>query len=85
MNRFEDKCKALIKWFDSRRGKSLKLNNNGINIVISALEKQIPKKYIRNNGNYDCPVCGFPVMDVCARKKKYCDHCGQAIDWSEQL
>ena len=54
-----------------------------LNIAIKALEKQIPKKYMRKNGNYNCPICNYPVMSVCARKKKYCDNCGQAIDWSD--
>lgn len=49
-----------------------------------ALEKQIPKKYMRKNGNYNCPICNYPVMSVCTRKKKYCDNCGQAIDWSDE-
>ena len=54
------------------------------NVAIKALEKQIPKKYMRKNGNYNCPICDYPVMSVCTRKKKYCDNCGQAIDWSEK-
>jgi len=29
---------ALIKWFDKRRGKTLKLNDQGIDAVIKALE-----------------------------------------------
>ena len=55
-----------------------------IDVAIKALEKQIPKKYMRKNGNYNCPICDYPVMSVCARKKKYCDNCGQAIDWSDE-
>ena len=52
--------------------------------AIKALEKQIPKKYMRKNGNYNCPICDYPVMSVCTRNKKYCDNCGQAIDWSDE-
>ena len=55
-----------------------------LNMAINALEKQIPKKYMRKNGNYNCPICDYPVMSVCTRKKKYCDNCGQAIDWSDE-
>lgn len=50
---------------------------------VLALEKQIPKKYVYHGGNYDCPVCGYPVLSVSARKKNYCDNCGQRIDWSD--
>lgn len=53
------------------------------NMAIEALEKQIPQKVVRRDGNYNCPACGKPAMAVSARKKKYCDFCGQAIDWSE--
>lgn len=61
-------------------------NTNSLEILqmaIEALEKQIPKKPIYRHGNYDCPVCGKPAIAVSARKKEYCDFCGQALDWSE--
>ena len=32
---------ALVLWFNERRGKTLKLNDRGMDIVISALERQI--------------------------------------------
>lgn len=47
-------------------------------------EKQTPKKVIYHGGNYDCPVCGNPSMAVSARKKDYCDFCGQKLDWSKE-
>ena len=55
-----------------------------IEIAIQALAKQIPKKpemekYTKRE-LYFCPVCGTEVTDC-----TYCSHCGQAIDWSEQL
>ena len=63
------------------------------NIRISAaMEKQMPKK--PNNDIFDekrCPICleratfqtwkhGYPVTV----KMKFCQNCGQAIDWSEE-
>ena len=38
---------ALVSWFKERRGKTLKLNDRGINIVISALEKQINGGWVK--------------------------------------
>ena len=37
MDNFSNKCNALISWFENRRGKTLKLNDKGIDVVISAL------------------------------------------------
>ena len=53
-------------------------------VATSALEKHIPKKpemekYTKRK-LYFCPICGTEVTDC-----TYCSHCGQAIDWSEQL
>ena len=54
-----------------------------LNIAISALEKQIPKK-LKNqlmcDGEIhagDCPTCGNPLY-----MGLFCHECGQKIDWS---
>lgn len=52
-------------------------------VAVLSIEKQIPKKYVYHGGNYDCPVCGYPVLSVSARKKNYCDNCGQRIGWRD--
>ena len=61
-----------------------------MNIAISALEKQIPKKPIEKEligasaTGYKykgrCPKCSSTVSQY---KGNYCHHCGQALDWSE--
>ena len=51
-------------------------------MAMQAVEKQIPKKIIYHDGNYDCSVCGKPALAVSARKKKFCDFCGQKHDWN---
>ena len=55
--------------------------------VISALEKQMPKKPIKIRGSYfgkgkggDCPNCKAGVNSI---EYKYCRICGQALDWSD--
>lgn len=62
-------------------------------IIIEALEKQIPKKPDFEGDGYDC--CGELVYDTwicpCCETKyevdyehyKHCPECGQKIDWSE--
>lgn len=57
----------------------------------TALEKRIPKKPTENDTNsFDCPCCkydlktdtGNPFGDYFLR---YCDNCGQMIDWSDEI
>lgn len=57
-------------------------------MVTEALEKQIPKKpmYTNEGTVTRCPVCEaihfhcLPSLEV-----DYCERCGQAIDWSEEI
>lgn len=97
MSKFGDECKALVKWFNVRRGKTLKLNNNGIDVVVSALDKQVPKKLYGNEYNPIhlgdtisglCPVCMTEFVCVTPRYYRekeygYCKECGQKIDLEE--
>jgi hypothetical protein len=49
----------------------------------TAIEKQIPKKpdFTEDKEFALCPCCnGKGLFD----KQKYCDNCGQKIDWSEE-
>lgn len=57
-------------------GKLLK----ALEMAISALEKQIPKKVKWDENNAYCPVCNglvFYADDDC------CSSCGQMLDWRE--
>lgn len=73
--------------------------NEAINMAISALEKQEPKKpkiepneFCKWEGwnDYLCPSCGRPLISnvngewFCGKKQDFCDICGQRIDWSEE-
>lgn len=59
--------------------------------IISALEKQIPKKvelYINDGDfkweNYPCPCCGEMLgLKVNKGYVKFCPKCGQALDWGD--
>ena len=51
-----------------------------------AVEKQIPKKALDIEGDYtalygSCPNCKNIVCDN--EDYKYCNECGQALDWSD--
>lgn len=52
-------------------------------LAIKALEKQIPKKpdFTEDKEFALCPCCnGNGLTD----KQKYCDNCGQKLDWSDE-
>lgn len=69
---------------------------DAIGTATSALEKQIPKKPRKTNDYYgifkktyyfQCPKCGnaYLTKEMDERNDtKYCWHCGQAIDWSDE-
>ena len=52
-------------------------------VATEALEKQVPKRYKKCLGSIyvyaRCGTCQI-VLDY---GQKYCDNCGQAIDWSD--
>ena len=54
-------------------------------IAIEALEKQIPKKPIFYAHDYYCSVCNSLVgnNEFEWKRFKYCDTCGQKLDWSD--
>lgn len=65
-----------------------------MNIAIKALEKQIPKKpktYIVNMKliYFLCPNCKKRIISkvdgewLAGKNQKFCDECGQALDWSD--
>ncbi len=60
--------------------------NEALNMAIKALEKQIAKKPRFYASDYYCSVCGNLVGDSVFewRRFKYCDTCGQKLDWSRE-
>ena len=53
------------------------------NMAIKALEKQIPKKpdFTEDKEFALCPCCNGKGL---LNKQKYCDNCGQKLDWSDE-
>lgn len=53
-----------------------------LDMAIQALEKQMPKKpdFTEDKEFALCPCCnGKGLLD----KQKYCDNCGQKLDWGD--
>ena len=65
------------------------IGGKSLDIAISALEKQIPKRVelYKHNGdfkweNYPCPYCGEMLgLEINKRYVKFCPNCGQKLLW----
>ena len=60
-------------------------------MAIHVLEKKVPMK-VKNSGEsipfeWYCPACGELLCDYGYKDTyiKYCEHCGQKLDWSDGL
>ena len=68
------------------------IGGKSLDIAISAIEKQIPKKPENHSGIYYdnlCPSCGKRIKSgqgsSSRQRTNWCNHCGQAIDWSSEV
>ena len=78
----KQKAKALVEWFNIRRGKTLKLNDDGIDCVIEALEEQIKNEWTVLTDDADSyPECFEYVLveDDVGEKNVAC--CDPNLDW----
>ena len=63
------------------------IGGKSLDIAISAIEKQIPKKpkvIFDEYSYFECGNCGEAIY--CSdelKSHKYCLNCGQALDWGE--
>lgn len=61
-----------------------------LDVAIQALEKQIPKKVVKDGKwSYKCPCCGECAETDCGDdfydyRLDYCNGCGQKLDWSDE-
>lgn len=66
---------------------SMRISKDCYKSIVSALEKQIPKKPIGRHTNYKCPVCDRRVRSGKGSSSfvvdYFCQRCGQALDWSD--
>ena len=71
------------------KNKALTDGIEAVKFAIQALEKQVPMK-VKNSGEripfeWYCPACGELLCDDGYKDTyiKYCEHCGQKLDWSD--
>lgn len=58
--------------------------NEALGIIENAIEKQIPKKPLKEYGGaYRCPNCQMKHFNPEWGGTKYCE-CGQALDWGDE-
>lgn len=89
----ENETIEIIKNFPKWNLDDLWLENDKmdelVDMAIKALEKQIPKKPIKSKeqkiryvNTYYCPTrnLGFTGFNIA----KWCYHCGQKLDWSDE-
>lgn len=70
----------------SKKERNAVFITEALNMAVSALEKQIPKKPLDKsmeyNGEYgECPCCHKPLYEF--NDMFVCSSCGQALDWSD--
>lgn len=60
--------------------------SDAIEMAISALKKQMPKKVRITTSTKRCSVCGRQLSGIgnIHPERNYCQKCGQAIDWEEE-
>lgn len=85
----EQTREIFLRVLNENAGRNL-FESSDLKNAISALDKQIPKKYIENVYPWAiCPSCGGSIHlehiqeHIQNEEASYCEHCGQAIDWSE--
>lgn len=94
----EAKKYILQNWFDGDEapyGVDGNAETMAMKVAVEALEKQIPKKPLKEVTEnvfrgysyigYICPACKSFITDCCEENYfNHCDACGQAIDWSDE-
>lgn len=57
-----------------------------VKLIEELIERAAPKKVtVDTKHNTHCPVCGeIQVFGYYNVNNKYCPHCGQSLDWSDE-
>lgn len=71
------------------------INEYAVDVAKEALKKKIPHAPIKDTANlidlidFYCPCCGNRIVSkldgkiIAGRLQKYCDECGQALNWGD--
>ena len=86
----EDVLSATINYDESLDYQLTSFDIDWLSKAKETLAKQIPKKPILDTIFpsciiwWRCPVCNKIIVScIAGRPHKYCDDCGQALDWSD--
>ena len=90
---YEEAVKKISEMFSFAEERGSYYGENAIpayKMALQALERQIPKKPENHSGRYYdnlCPLCGKRIKSgqgsSSRQRTNWCNHCGQAIDWSD--
>lgn len=90
MNKYENAIDIVARYCsDVRSGATPRMTlTNELDILMELVERAKPKKPVKDEPSrirlvqtYACPNCG---KFFSGRLSKYCYHCGQALDWSDE-
>ena len=88
-------CRSMDGECTSEEVAEYRCRFSALSMAVEALQKQTPQKvdfgidrsWGKEKKQPVCPVCDYFVTQTYfigkGKKVTYCDHCGQAIDWSE--
>ena len=82
IKRIDDILDSDVHWDESIDYKLMSIDVDWLGKSKEALEKQIPKKPLFIDGDYDLPLCS-ECKNVVEDNEPYCSVCGQALDWSD--
>lgn len=89
INKIEDVLDSVIYFDESIDYELTTYDFEWLETAKEALEKQIPKKAEHEEGAWSiCPNCGGNVCNdtehAVNKEVSHCEHCGQALDWSDR-
>lgn len=93
MNKYQEAMEWIVsEYLDiDYKGKAMNKDTEAALCIQELIDKATPKKVAYEHAiepskayKYDCPVCGQFLSMNCRSLTKYCDECGQALEWSDE-
>lgn len=90
MNKYQEALDKIAKHTNNPRSMYFNLGANEpkkyLDLLQELVDKETPKKVLRYKSQVyislpKCPICKT-IPHTCTQK--YCDECGQALDWSDE-
>ena len=78
MNKYEKAFKEITRFHSEKAHQQ-----TSHSLLKELVERATPKKVIKKwETDYRCPICNEMIVEHVA-KVKYCEDCGQALDWTD--